>query len=196
MAHQDDRTPRASDLPHLPQALALEAEVADGQHLVDQEDLGLEMGSHGEGQAHVHAGGVPLDRGVEELGDLGELDDVVELPPDLGPRHAQDGAVQVDVLAAAELLVEAHADLEQAADATVDLRPARGRLGDAREDLEQGALAGAVAADDADHLPCSMSKLTSCKAHMWLTWPVEEPACRRLRNGALAAFVIASRKRA
>ena len=101
-------------------------------------------------QAHVHAGGVALDRRVEELRDLGELDDVVELAPDLGARHAEDGAVQVDVLAAAELGVEARADLEQAADAAVDLDPALGRLGDAREDLEQGALAGAVAADDAD----------------------------------------------
>ena len=49
--------------------------------------------------------------------------------------------------------MEARAHLEQAADAAVDLDPAVGRLGDAREDLEQRALAGAVAADDADHLP-------------------------------------------
>ena len=49
--------------------------------------------------------------------------------------------------------MEARPDLEQTADAAVDLDPTRGRLGDAREDLQKRTLAGAVAADDADHLP-------------------------------------------
>ena len=47
--------------------------------------------------------------------------------------------------------MEAGADFQQAPDAAGDLGLALGRLGDAREDLEQRALAGAVAADDADH---------------------------------------------
>ena len=51
---------------HLPEALALERRVADRQDLVDEQDLGLEVRGHGEGQAHVHAGGVALDRRVEE----------------------------------------------------------------------------------------------------------------------------------
>ena len=71
---------------------------------------------------------------------------------DLRPPHAEDRAVQVDVLAPGQLGVEAGADLEQRADAAGDLGPAGGRLGDARQDLEQRALAGAVAADDPDHL--------------------------------------------
>ena len=124
VADEDDGAARAGDLLHLPEALALEAEVADREDLVDEQDLGLEVCGHGEGEAHEHAGGVALDRGVEELGDLGELDDVVELAPDLRPRHAQDGAVEVDVLAAAEFRMEARAHLEQAADAPVDARRA------------------------------------------------------------------------
>ena len=38
---------------------------------------------------------VVLDGGVDELLDLGERDDLVELPVDLGLAHAEDGAVQV-----------------------------------------------------------------------------------------------------
>ena len=66
--------------------------------------------------------------------------------------HAQDRAVQVDVLAARQLGVKAGADLEQRAHAAVHLGAALGRLGDARQDLQQRALARAVAADDAQHL--------------------------------------------
>ena len=85
---------------HLAEALLLELGVAHRQHLVDDEDLRLEVGRHGEGQPHVHAARVALDRRVEEAADLAELDDLVELALDLRPRHAEDGAVEVDVLAA------------------------------------------------------------------------------------------------
>ena len=69
------------------------------------------------------------------------------------PPHAEDRAVQEDVLAAGQLGVEAGADLEQRPDAAAQHRPARSvGGGDPREDLQQRALAGAVAADDADHL--------------------------------------------
>ena len=47
------------------------------------QDLGLEMGGDRERQPHVHAAAVALDRRVEELLDLGEVDDLVELPVDL-----------------------------------------------------------------------------------------------------------------
>ena len=63
----------------MPRHFRWKADVADREDLVDDQDLGLEMGGHGEGQAHVHAAGVALDRRVEELLDLGELDDLVEL---------------------------------------------------------------------------------------------------------------------
>src|SRR5262249_46589868 len=61
-------------------------------------------------------------------------------------------AVEIDVLAAGQFGVEAGANLEQAADPTVQLDTSLGRLGDPREDLQERALASAVAADDADHL--------------------------------------------
>ncbi len=82
--------------------------------------------------------------------DFGEGDDLVELADDLGALHAEDGAVEVDVLAAGELGMKAGADFEQAADAPADDGAAFGRLGDAGEDFQERALARAVAADDAD----------------------------------------------
>jgi hypothetical protein len=137
---------------HPPQALALERRVADGEHLVDDQHLRLEVGGDGEREPQVHAARVVLDRRVDEALDLGEGDDLVELAHDLVALHAEHGAVQKDVLASAQLRVEAGADLEQRADAAADARVAGRRLGDAREQLQQRALACAVAADDADGL--------------------------------------------
>ena len=112
---------------HPAEAAALELRVADGEHLVDEQDLRLEMRGDREREPHVHAARVALDRRVDELLDAGEVDDLVELPRDLAALHAEDRAVQEDVLAPGQLRVEAGADLEQAADATPDLGPARRR---------------------------------------------------------------------
>ncbi len=140
------------DRRHAVEAALLELRIADRKHLVDEQDLGLEMRGHREGQPRVHAHGVALHRRVDELLHAREVDDLVEARLHFPARHAEDRAVQEDVLAPGQLLVEAGADLEQASDAAVQLDPAKGRLEDARQDLEQRRLAGAVVADDADDL--------------------------------------------
>ena len=85
------RSALLGDIVHLSQALLLEGGVADRQHLVDQQDLRLEVGGDGERQPQVHAARVVLHRRVEEPLDLGEGDDLVELALDLAcvmPRIA------------------------------------------------------------------------------------------------------------
>ena len=88
------------------------------------------MRRHREGQPHVHAARIALDRRVEEFLDLGEGDDLVELAADLGARHAEDGAVEIDVLAPGQLGMKAGADLEQAGDpaAQIATRPSVGSV--------------------------------------------------------------------
>ena len=83
------------------------------------------MSGDREREADVHAAGVALHRRVDELLDVGELDDLVELAFDLGLAHAEDRAVQVDVLASGQLGVEAGADLQQRRHAAANL--GRGR---------------------------------------------------------------------
>ena len=124
MADEQDGAALARDVAHLAEALLLERGVADREHLVDEQDLGLEVRRDGERQPHIHAARVAFDRRVDEALDLGERDDLVELARDLGALHAEDGAVQVDVLAPGQLRVKAGADLEQAADAAVRSRRA------------------------------------------------------------------------
>jgi hypothetical protein len=108
------------------------------------------MSGDSKSQSHVHAAGITLGGGIQELFDLGKLDDLVELALDLSAGHAQDSPVEVDVLTPGELGVEAGADLQQAAHTPAHDGASLGRFGDAGEDLEQGALASPVAADDAE----------------------------------------------
>ena len=55
VADEQDRAAVAADVAHLAEALLLERGVADGEHFVDDQDLGLEVRGHRERQPHVHA---------------------------------------------------------------------------------------------------------------------------------------------
>ncbi len=132
----------------LAEALPLEVLVADREDLVEQEHVRLDVGRDREAEPHVHPGRVRPDRQVDEALELGERDDLVHQLADARAREAVDRAVQVDVLAAGEVLVEPRAELEQRGDPAAGLDPAGRRPEDPRDELEQRGLAGAVAADE------------------------------------------------
>src|SRR6185312_2978723 len=69
--------------------------------------------------------------------------------------HAEDCAVQEDVLAARQLGVKASSHLQQCAERSVDLRGPFSGIRDVGKDLEQGRLASAVTADDTDDFTSS-----------------------------------------
>src|SRR5262249_8909458 len=94
-----------------------------------------------------------LHRRVDEFVDAGELDDRVELARDLGPGHAHDRALQVDVLATGEIRVKAGGHFDQRADAPVDRHLAARRPENLREQLQDRRLAGAIRSDDAERFP-------------------------------------------
>ena len=75
---EEDGLAAASELGELVEALVREALVADGEHFVDQQQVGIDVNGDGKPQPHVHAGRVGLDRRVDEVLELGELDDLVE----------------------------------------------------------------------------------------------------------------------
>ena len=80
MADQDDRAALLLEGADLVHALALERLVADGEHLVDEQQVGVDVDGDGERQPDVHARRVELHLGVDELLDAGEVDDRVEVP--------------------------------------------------------------------------------------------------------------------
>ena len=75
MRDEQDRLAGLLELLDLGQALAGERLVADGQHLVDQQHVRVDVDGDGERELDVLAGGVVLDRVVDAGALLGEVDD-------------------------------------------------------------------------------------------------------------------------
>ena len=105
-----------------------------------------------EGEPHQHPGGVVLQLQVGEVLEFGELDHRVQPVAALLRGQAHHHAVEDDVFTRGQLLVEADAELDEGGEPAGHLDPAGVGAVDAGEQLQQRALAGAVAADDAEEL--------------------------------------------
>ena len=149
---EHDRLLRRAELADLCEALVLEVLVANGEHLVDEQHVGVEMHRDAEPKAHVHAARVRLHRGVEEPADVGELLDRRHDPVHLLAREPQERSIQIRVLAPAEVRMEAGTDLEERGHPAVDLERATRRFRGPRQELEECRFPGAVRADHAERL--------------------------------------------
>ena len=81
-----------------PRALAMKAASPARNHSSISSTSRLHHGRHGEGQPHLHAGGIGADRHVEELAEAGEGADLLGQRLALGLRQAAEQAAQDDVL--------------------------------------------------------------------------------------------------
>lgn len=104
---EEDRDAFGAEFVHLSHAALAEVDVTDGEGFVDEEDLGIDMDGHGEGEADGHAAGVGFDGLVDEVSDFGEGFNFGVAGVDLGGAEAEDGGVEIDVFATGEFGVEA-----------------------------------------------------------------------------------------
>ena len=151
MADENDRAAVLGHVAHFAEAFLLEGGVSDGEHFVYEQNFGLEVRRDCKGQTHLHAAAVMLERGIEEALDFREGDDFIELAVDFRFTHAKNGAAHVDVLAPAEFSVKAGAHLEETANAPANFGVAFSGPRDASKNLQQRALACAIAPDEPDH---------------------------------------------
>src|SRR5205809_7751175 len=93
-----------------------------------------------------------LDRRINELLHLRKRDNRIHLAVNLRLLHPPNRAVEVYVFPAGQLSVKASAYLQEGTQPAVNFCKAGGWLGNARENLEQRAFPGAIAANNADHL--------------------------------------------
>ena len=152
MGYEEDGPAVLDDLLEPLHALVLELLVPYGEHLVHDQDLGLQERRHSKREPDIHTAGITLHGGVDELLDSGEGDDVVEFGGDLLPGHAEDGAIHEDVVPAGQIALKACSYLEKAADPAVDPDDSLAGGRDAGDDLEEGRLPCPVGPDDRDRL--------------------------------------------
>ena len=149
---KDDRLALALEAVELLEALLLEGCVADGEDLVDQQDLCLHLDRGCEGQAHEHPRGVVLQLQVDELLQFREGDHVVKAPPRLTAAEAEHDGVDDHVVARRQVHVEAHAQLDEGRQPTGHGDAPAVDAVDAGDALQQRALTAAVAAHDPEEL--------------------------------------------
>src|SRR5215210_3460363 len=92
-----------------------------------------------------------FDWRIDEFADLGEFHDRIELALDLLSLHAQNRAVQIDILTARQLGVKSGTDFQQRANPAPYLSSPFGGLRDTREDFQDGALPGPILTNDGCH---------------------------------------------
>ena len=125
-------------------AFFLEMLVPHGQGLVDDQQLRLYCRHQGKCQAHRHTRRIGLDRAVNGITQLGELDDAGLQALHLGAGNPNKAAAKVQVVAATEVRVEAGPQLQNGGDPAHSGDTAYRRLHGARHHLQQRTLAGAV----------------------------------------------------
>ena len=99
-----------------------------------------------------HARREIFERHINKVLQLGKLDNAIKISVDELLGIAEQGAVQIDVLAGGQLEVKAGTKLNQRRDVTVHLNAALARLKHASDNLEHRGFAGAVGADQAHDL--------------------------------------------
>src|SRR5262249_21354841 len=110
------------------------------------------MRGNREGEAYIHSAAVMLNRRVYEFFDFGKSHNLVKFLTNFALHHAENGAIEVNVLSASQFRMETSADLQQARDPTAQQNPAFRRLSNTAEDLEQRTFAGSISPNDADDL--------------------------------------------
>jgi len=96
--------------------------------------------------------------------ELREGDDLIEVARDFRVLHAEDRAIEINVLASGQLAMKPGSDLEQTSHAPIEPCPPFGRFGDARENFQQRRFAGAIDADDAETFARNDVEIDSAKS--------------------------------
>ena len=185
---ENDRLALRAQLVEHREALLLERRVTDREHLVDQQYVGVRLHHGREGKPHLHAGRVVLELEVDEGLELGELDHVIEAGPCLARTQAHHHRIDRHVLGGGQVGIEPDPQLDERCQPARDPDTARVDAVDACEALEQGALPGAVATEDAEELALHDPKRDVLEHVQLVVAVLPEGVQRTLLEGVRAVF--------
>jgi hypothetical protein len=152
VAYEHNRPAFTRNISHFSKTTFLKRLVANREYFVNQQDFGFKMRGDRKRQSYEHPTRVAFDGSIDESIDLGERNDLVELPRDLLSAHTKDCAAQEDIFPSGKLRMKPRSDFEKTPYPSIYLDSTTARLRNPRKNLEQGGLAGPVPTDDAEHL--------------------------------------------
>ena len=150
VADQQDCGATLAQHVHVIHAPPLKLFVADGDDLVDQQDLRVDVDRHRKAESDVHAARVDLHRFVDEVANAAEVDDLVHRRVHVFAAQPEHGAIEVDVLSAGEIRVESRPEFEQGRETAFGCDGSLGGAVDVGHQSQQGRFAAAVVADQAE----------------------------------------------
>src|SRR4029453_541314 len=152
MRDEDDRLALLEEPLQRFDASLLEVGITHGKDLIEEQDVGLQVRCNRKPQSHVHARRVVLDRDVDEVLEARVAYDTTVNDLGIRGRQPMDRGVQEHVFAARQFWMKSHAQLDHRTDSRspCDEQATARRPVDCGNQLEEGALARSVAADQAD----------------------------------------------
>ena len=126
-------------------AFLLEHKVANGQHFVTNQNVGLYFSGNGKAQTSDHAAGKVFDRNIHKIFQLRKFNDAVKMLHHIVPVVAKHRAVQENVFPRGQIHVKTGAQLDHGGNFTVDGNAAAGGVHHAGNHFQHGAFAAAVA---------------------------------------------------
>src|SRR5580704_496588 len=150
MRYEKDRSAGLDNRTNSVDATLLENVVTYAEDFIDNKYFRIDVCCHREPQAGEHAGGIAFYGRVDELFQAREGDDLVELRLNLSLLHAENRAMEKNILHPGQIRVETSGNLQESGKASVHSHVTLGRLHDAAQNFERGTLPRAVAADDAE----------------------------------------------
>src|SRR5262249_1461415 len=118
-----------------------------------------------------HAGGIRLHWLIDELFELGEVENLFEAARRLGADDTHVRQTRKDVLAAREVRMEPGADLQERTDAAAELQRTARRARCPGDQLEERTLPGSVAPDDRDLFAGPDRQVQRMERHMFRVVP-------------------------
>ena len=172
--HEDDRLAARAQLIEVRDALVPERRVPDGEHLVEEQHVGVNVDGDGECEPPRHAARVVLQLLVDEPLELGEREHLLEPRLRLTRCQPEQHSALDGVLPGRELGVEPDAEVDEGGEAAFDGDGPRIGDIDPGDAAEEGALAASVAADDPEELAAPHFEVDVAQRQLYLVLGVGE----------------------
>ncbi len=145
----------------------LKKDIPDRKCFIHDQNFRIDVDRDREREAHEHTGGIHFDRLIDVLADVRERKNRIHPGFNFLLGKADHRTIEIDVLNAVVLHVEAGAQFQKRGNAPVHLDLSGSRRQDARDDLQDCRFSGAVRPDDADGLAFVDRHVDIVERHMF-----------------------------